>query len=212
MKKLKKEFTLVELLTVIAIIAILASILLPALNHARDRARTIDCAGNLKTMGQMLTQYAMDYQDMLPPVQYPLANTFEGRWSFMLASYYDAKGSGSTRIKNMAKKGARCKAHQVVRHAEDTDFNYGMNNQLTTFIRESLKINQVKQVSSACIIGDAHWHSSGWFSNHIHNVDRPSTIHNGMKNTNILFLDGHTFTMRPDEIPVLVTDVFWRGK
>ena len=58
-----KNFTLVELLVVIAIIAILAALLLPALNHARDRARGIICSSNQKTCLQMIHMYANDYKD-----------------------------------------------------------------------------------------------------------------------------------------------------
>ncbi len=62
----KKPFTLVELLTVIGIIAILASLLLPALNQAKFKAKEIECVNTLKNHGIAAVSYSGDHDGMIP--------------------------------------------------------------------------------------------------------------------------------------------------
>lgn len=59
-------FTLVELLVVIAVIAILASLLLPALGRAKERSKTTQCLGNLRQWNLALTLYLHDNNDAIP--------------------------------------------------------------------------------------------------------------------------------------------------
>ncbi len=78
------SFTLIELLIVISVIAILAGLLLPALNHARETARSISCMNGMKQIGIAQSEYSIDFMEYIVPAHRGgvtpsyYANTWQG--------------------------------------------------------------------------------------------------------------------------------------
>src|SRR5436309_7030957 len=79
-------FTLLELLVVIALIAILAALLFPVFAQAREKARSAACMSNLKQIGSAWMIYTQDYDEMFPtsapgdPADF-LAPGFHDHWT-----------------------------------------------------------------------------------------------------------------------------------
>jgi len=81
-----KSFTLLELLIVIAIIAIMASILLPTLQNTKNKTYTISCSSQERQIAFATQSYANDYNDYLP--HSGMADTATtSTWSSLIASY-----------------------------------------------------------------------------------------------------------------------------
>jgi prepilin-type N-terminal cleavage/methylation domain-containing protein/prepilin-type processing-associated H-X9-DG protein len=94
-KSSKSAFTLIELLTVIAIIGILAAIIIPTVGRVRGSARNAQCKSNMRQLSLATQLYANDNKDLLPP-----AFNGNGRlgWRASITSYIAVKDSAGSNL------------------------------------------------------------------------------------------------------------------
>ena len=85
----RRAFTLVELLVVIAIIGVLVSLLLPAVQSARESARRTQCNNNLKQLGLAIQMY-LDTYNVYPPGGMSGGNQLS--WQALILPYIEMKG------------------------------------------------------------------------------------------------------------------------
>ncbi len=96
-RRTQAGFSLIDLMVVIAIIAVLMSMLLPALRGARDAARAVVCLSNQHQIGLALTMYANTYKEYTPresgrsePIGTP-ESRYYAAWPFVLRPYVDSR-------------------------------------------------------------------------------------------------------------------------
>ena len=171
---MKKTFTLIELLTVIAIIMILAGMLIPAVGKARNKAQMVHCLGNQRQIMQAATIYANEWKQFLPctdespniaPVQtiqmtgtkrdMPFVNEWWKIDSNNDTEKYHANRSWAGKIYGIVKEGGifRCAAAVVDNKVTWTNRKFGLS-YLTCYEISRLKLDQIKNTDSAIYIYD----------------------------------------------------------
>jgi prepilin-type N-terminal cleavage/methylation domain-containing protein len=163
MKKKRKRFTLTELLIVIAIIAILASMLLPALNRARDLAKSVSCISNLRQLGTLINLYTDDYNGFLFPVE---NNAYDSAWFRRLASLAAKKLAYGETASGYARKLLTCPGAKF--ECNETT-NYVMNSRKSSHpggnrfdfmgkyyenVKSNVQLYRLRNATNLVLIGD----------------------------------------------------------
>jgi prepilin-type N-terminal cleavage/methylation domain-containing protein/prepilin-type processing-associated H-X9-DG protein len=109
-----RAFTLVELLVVIGIIALLISVLLPALTEARRQAAAVKCLSAMRQIGAFYQLYAFDNKQMLPVIRQDLpeingvpTNSSNVYWTDLLMKYATKSGKGGYFVDATTEAGRR---------------------------------------------------------------------------------------------------------
>ncbi|RRJ95525.1 DUF1559 domain-containing protein [Opitutaceae bacterium TAV4] len=225
----RAAFTLIELLTVIAIIGILAALTIVGISRARQTARTAVCKSNLRQLGSAVLLYTNDNKGCLPPTRYPdgLNNGDKQWYSNLLQTYLPAQPWFDEGFGNIREGIWRCPGAELVWWGG----GYGSN--ITHLMRvrplnDSIlpRINTITRPSQLWLFGDAQcvnysppgrpagdwtWNrvkcpidpGNSWTSS---GAETAAPRHGGK--ANIVYVDGHVGSRTFDELKTNKDDIF----
>ena len=210
-KRQRKGFTLIEFLVVISIIAVLATILFPALSIARKKTKQAICMTNLKQVGLMILMYADDYNSYAPPY-------YDGDAKRTWFSTLESAGYSNWRNRDIYVCPSEYPYHFSGAATYGMVRNY--NNSKPYYQHNRWVFNKMESPSKVPIVGDSYEvsrHSQYYqIITRIFYIGQTSSgyefnlVHNGLGN--MLFADGHVEALSQkgiDEINALPAHIFY---
>ena len=156
-----RAFTLVELLVVLAIIALLIAMLLPALKKSKEQANRVQCGSNMKQIGVALQLYSQDYRGAFPA---PAVGARPEDWIYWHRNRDVNKGPLVKYFGNKFKPALYvCPSDETITHpgTDPYKYSYTMNYNMTgypypgpTWTRVPVRQTQVRQSSTKILLID----------------------------------------------------------
>lgn len=224
MKRKKSGFTIIELLITVAVIAVLAGLLLPALNAAKLKAQTVRCSGNLRQLGTFLLFYTEQNDSCLPAYNGNEDGYSQGKWIDCAYSIHrhtvvrDHAWLEKQGTLYVAKEPFRCPSAAVTQFEGSGNLryivarHYGMNGWLSKSF-----LPRIANPSQRSLLFDMDQPGvSAWVNPEARNADGMvnrseggSWRHYSGAGANVLFVDGHVSGMRESAIRAANPKIFW---
>jgi prepilin-type N-terminal cleavage/methylation domain-containing protein/prepilin-type processing-associated H-X9-DG protein len=224
------KFTLIELLIVIAIIAVLCSMLLPALKRAKDTAQSSLCQSNLRQLHLTFTTYSMDYQGIYMPAMRPFPGDANKPWSdyispliengYMKSIWKEVTGTSSealqtaaicmcpTGMKTIPQEYPTDGQYYAERYGGYSYNGYYCNGQNSDSVYLPVDLRQIKSPSKCAFMTDGQYGRLFLL---------PTAVryrHCGMNPAgfaNFAFYDCHVESLKKMDVPLNSSNVFYDG-